>query len=178
MIILKDCLTHVSNGMAFRTIFTFASFYIIKTYATKWDLYLVLPIVLTILDGVDNLFILKYAIPKGYVLFKGTNCTKKSKEAIIYQVNDKIIDILSYVLCYIYFYKQLKDPLLELFIIHRMIGIILFIITYKKYFLVVGFDFVKEYMLYKYFFASNYSYLPLFIILKIIFEYVFHLFIN
>ena len=167
MIILKDCLTHVSNGMALRTILTFASFYIIKTYATKWNLYLVMPIVLTIL-----------VVSQGHNLFTGTNCTKKSKEALYYQINDKIIDILSYILCYTYFYEQLRDPLLELFIIHRMIGIILFITTHKKYFLVICFDFVKEYMLYKYLFASNYTYLPFFVILKIIFEYVFHLLIN
>jgi len=178
MIILKDCLTHVSNGMALRTILTFASFYIIKIYATKWDLYLVLPIVLTILDAVDNFFIKYSVISQGYNILQGTNCTKKSKESLYYQVNDKIIDILSYVLCYTYFYKELNDPLLELFIIHRMIGIILFITTHKKYFLVICFDFVKEYMLYKYLFASNYNYLPLCVILKIIFEYVLHLFIN
>ena len=178
MIIIKDCLAHVSNGMALRTVLTFASFYIIKVYATKWDLHLVLPIVLTILDAVDNFFIKYSAISQGYNILEGTNCTKKSKEALYYQVNDKIIDILSYVLCYTYFYKELKDPLLELFIIHRMIGVILFITTHKKYFLVICFDFVKEYMLYKYFFAAKYSYLPFFVILKIIFECVLHLFIN
>jgi hypothetical protein len=178
MIILKDCLTHVSNGVALRTVLTFISFYLIKTYANKNHIHVILPFALTILDGVDNFFIKYDVISKGKSITAGTNCTKKSKESKFYQVNDKIIDTLSYILCYIYFYEELNDTLLEIFIAYRTIGVILFIVTHNKYFLVSCFDFVKEYMLYKHFFQSDYTYLAFFIILKIIFEYVFHMIYN
>jgi hypothetical protein len=177
MIILENCLTHVSNGMALRTVLTFIVFYLIKMYDKK-HIHVILPFALTILDYVDNFFIKYEVISKGHSFTSGTNCTQKSKESKFYQVNDKIIDTLSYILCYIYFYKDLKDTWLEFFIAYRTMGVILFTVTHNKTFLIVFFDFIKEYMLYKYLFKSDYTYIAFFIILKIIFEYVIHMIYN
>lgn len=178
MIMLKNCALYVSYGMALRTVCTFITFYLVKTYAPHWDMNLALPIILTILDQTDNLIFQIVQISKDGWMIRDTNCTKKSKVARIYQTSDKIIDILSYILCYIYFYKDLKDTLLEFFIIYRLIGVICYVNTYNKYFLVGFFDFVKEYMLYKYFFKKNQTYLPFLLICKLIFEYIFHLRMN
>lgn len=178
MIVLKNCLTHVSNGTALRTVLTFISFYLIKTYANKKHINVILPFALTILDTVDNVFIKYDVISKGKSITAGTNCTKRSKVSKIYQINDKIIDTLSYILCYIYFYKELKDTWLEFFIVYRTIGVILFTVSHNKIFLILFFDFIKEYMLYKYLFQTDYTYLAFFVILKIIFEYVFHMIYN
>ena len=177
MLVLKDCAKYVSYGMALRTVCTFISFYLVKHYASNWNIYLVLPILLTILDFVDNVFIKSAQNSKNVSIMEGTNCTRKYKVSRIYHTSDKIIDTLSYILCYIYFYKELNDPILEFFILHRLVGVICFISTFNKYYLVGFFDFVKEYMLYKYFFKNNYVYLPFFVIIKIIFEYVLHLLI-
>jgi hypothetical protein len=179
MIILKNCPIYISLGVIQRAILTFVSFFILKQCKLPFnqkpqDIYLILPILLTILDGADNIYIKIAEYSQKGKLLNPTNCTRKSK---YYQSNDKIIDILSYILCYIYFYKELKDPLLEFFIIYRLIGTVIYTLTYNKYYLVAFFDFVKEYMLYKYFF-KQYTYLPIAIILKIIFEYVMHLQIN
>jgi hypothetical protein len=170
MIILKNCQKYISNGILLRIILTIVSFNILYILREK-NLYLILPILLTVLDTFDNAFLL----PKIIAKLQLTNCTIK---CLYYQISDKICDIFSYVLCYVYFYDVIKDPLLELFILYRLIGILLYISTNNKYYLVIFFDLIKEYMLYKYFLGKNLLYLPLVIILKICFEYVLHLHIN
>jgi hypothetical protein len=55
-----------------------------------------------------------------------------------------------------------------------MIGVILFSVYKNGKFLILFFDFVKEYLIYLYLFSNNNKYLPLFIICKICYEYILH----
>jgi len=175
MIFLQNCPTYILYGMVLRVVCTFVTFYLIKTNASHENIYLALPIALLLLDFIDNAFFLIPQFSKGDWIIEDTNCPKQSNTTQIYKFSDKIIDILSYVFCYVYFYDDIKDSILELFIIYRLIGVICFTSVYNNYFLVIFFDFVKEFMLYKYFFKTNYMLLPFFIILKIIFEYKMHI---
>lgn len=170
MIFLKNCRKYISDGILLRTVMTVISFNVLYIMTQK-DLYLILPILLTVLDIFDNAFLWPTMISK----LQRTNCTSKF---LYYQISDKICDIFSYVLCYIYFYNIIKDPILEFFILYRLVGILLYVFTNNKYYLVIFFDLVKEYMIYKYLLGTNLLYLPIIIILKICFEYVLHLHIN
>lgn len=173
MIILKNCLQYISNGMLLRTVATIISIYVLKDVYNKNDnsILLILPILLAALDSLDTSLLFPIMVQK----MQPTNCTRKFMP---YQIADKIIDILSYILVYVYFYDDLRDSILEFFIIYRLFGVILFIMTYNKYFLVGFFDMVKEYMLYKYFFGAHQQYLIIVVILKVCFEYVLHMKIN
>jgi hypothetical protein len=124
-------------------------------------LYLILPILLTLLDETDNIhtYSLKY---RG----KENGCTK----TFDYQIKDKIIDVLSY----FFSFSLFGDSNVLLLSIYRAIGVILFYFTRASYWLILFFDFVKEYMLYIYLFKDNCTYLPIAIIGKILFEYYFH----
>lgn len=56
-----------------------------------------------------------------------------------------------------------------------MNGVILFYITKKSYYLIIFFDFAKEYLLYLYFIKKKTKQkIFLFITIKIIYEYIFH----
>ena len=63
-----------------------------------------------------------------------------------YQKYDKIVDIFSYILLLFIYYD---DKLLLYFIIYRLIGVILFSLTKKSIYLIIFFDFIKEYLLYQ-----------------------------
>ena len=122
-------------------------------------LYLLLPIVLTILDEVDNVWTVSY---------------KKNKCAntLNYQIKDKIVDTLSYIGAY--YFLGLNNPLLLFFIIARTIGAILYSFTGNPFYLVIFVDFVKEYMLYIFFIGNDNTFLLPCILLKIMFEYKYH----
>jgi len=176
IVFLKNCLQHNNNGFILRIVLTLISFEILKQYKNDKYFLIILPVLLTVLDLADNAFV-KYAEWKKSpsLIFNRTNCTTKSR---YYQNVDKIIDMASYILAYLYFYDVIKDTLLEYFIAFRFIGVTMFLMTSNKYYLVIFFDFVKEYMLYKYFFNNNSYVLIICMILKILFEYVMHIKMN
>lgn len=175
MIYLSDCDNLTNNGFLLRILLTIISLPLINSNFKY--LLIIIPIVLVILDGVDNIFIGYELIKRNhnFILEGGSNCTKTNR---YYHFKDKIVDILSYIIFYIYFYDKLKDKLLEFFIIYRLIGLINYIITDNKINIIIFFDFVKEYMIYKFFFNNNYILLIIFMICKMIFEYWFHTFRN
>jgi hypothetical protein len=153
------CEKIVINSMILRFTITVISFIILykisdDNYIRK-HLYLILPILLHLFDILDT-------------RIYSTRCC----DHWIYQKLDKITDILSYILL-IFMIKD--DKLLHLFILYRLLGVIFFTQTKNSYYLVIFFDFIKEYLIYKYFFGNNYSYIYIFIILKIIFEYLLHI---
>lgn len=164
-----DCKDAINSSMIIRIILTIISIFLLSKNTISFvnnNLYLILPIILTILDETDNIntFNLKY---KG----KLNGCTK----TFDYQIKDKYIDVFSYL--YTNYIFGLDHTIYKLSI-YRLIGVILFGISGLSKYLIIFFDFVKEYMLYKYIFADKYTYLPIFVIFKIIFEYYFHSTVN
>ena len=123
---------------------------------------LIMPILLTLLDCQDAFF------------FGGKQIPKLKERSLFssfeYQLWDKTIDIFSYLMLPVFFSP--KDvPFLTIFIVYRLIGVILFSLTRNSKYLIVFFDFVKEYLLYGYIFGPTVRYLPIFVILKIAFEF-------
>jgi hypothetical protein len=146
---------YLQYGFLLRIIITILSIFIIPI--NKY-LLIILPILFICLDKIDNIL-----------------TSNKYTKTEYYHIVDKIIDILSYMYVYIIFNKYLHDNILEFSIFYRFIGVILFAITKEKKHLIIFFDFIKEYMLYKFIFNNNIYVLLLCIILKIIFEYIFHI---
>jgi len=134
------------------TLRTFLTYYLLKT--TEYN-NLFTPILLTGLDLADN------------VLIPNKSCTKTYD----YQTKDKIVDVISYLML-LYFYET--DEYLKLFVIYRLIGIILYVLTRNSDWLIVFVDVVKEYMIYKYIFGKNNNYLPILVFGKVLFEIYFH----
>jgi hypothetical protein len=116
---------------------------------------LLLPLLLTGLDLLDNL------------LMPDKSCTKTYD----YQIKDKIVDVLSYLIL-LFFYES--DDYLKFFVFYRLIGVILYTLTKNSDWLIIFVDMVKEYMIYKYIFGKNDSYLPILIFGKVLFEIYFH----
>ena len=163
---MKVCNKLVNYGMIIRYTSTIILFYILSinihnNIISKY-IYLILPIILTILDNIDNIFTFYYKYNKNY-----NGCTK----LFYYQYMDKIFDSMSYLSLYLFFKL---DYILLLFILYRIIGVLLFYITKNSKWLILFFDFAKEYLLYIFIFGNNYVYLPLFILSKIFFEYYHH----
>lgn len=159
MNITDKCLKYINIGIVIRlvvTVITFNTLYIYSNlHILTKNIYLILPIILLVLDKLDNILI----------------CTK----TFYYQLNDKIVDLLSYLLV---FTLIPINNILLLLIIYRLIGVILFGITGLSIYLVIFFDFIKEYLLYIYLFKNNNSYIYLFIVGKILIEYIHHNYLN
>jgi hypothetical protein len=148
-----DC--NINEGMILRLGVTY---YILRENSKRMNgsiNLLVMPILLTGLDLVDNL------------LMKNKNCTKTYD----YQKKDKIVDILSYLIL-LNFYES--DKYLNFFVFYRLIGVILYILTNNSNWLIIFADIVKEYMLYKYIFGENNNYLSILILGKVLFEIYFN----
>jgi len=143
--------------------------YLILNYVPKKYFYLCLPIALFILDCSDNVLSRIYSFYQGSYI-KNICCSN-----FIYQILDKINDIISYFLVYKYFHL---DNYFLFFLIWRTIGVVLFGLTRNSVSLIIMFDFMKEYLLYKFFFGNNYTYLPLVIIGKMTGELYWHTFKN
>ena len=160
-----ECKENIFNGMILRYIITIFSFYILFLFrnneSINKNIYLILPILLVILDGVDSIF----------TFYKKNNCN----QTFYYQYLDKICDSISYLLLFLFF--KLENILLYL-VLYRIIGVILFSITKNSIYLMLFFDFVKEYLFYSFVFKNNYIYLPLFVICKIAYEIYLHSVIN
>lgn len=127
--------------------------------------YLLLFIGLLVLDCMDNFYF--YKINDIFKLNEFRIKTFEHSSKKIYQVNDKIIDILTYILLFLFDI----DNSLKFFILYRLIGVLLYIYFKDPRYLIIFFDFVKEYMLYVFIFKKNTNYLLISIVLKIYFEY-------
>jgi len=172
---MVDCEQLIQKGVILRTIITFISFYCIYLYLqNKWVmkyLYLIVPIILTLSDHVDNFFLYSFNS-----FFPTKN---KCSKLFYYHIYDKITDSLSYVLTYLFLLFFLNnDPLLLFFVMYRIVGVCIFSFTKDSSWLILFFDFVKEYLLYLFLFGKNFDHLPIFIALKIMFESLFHTIIN
>jgi hypothetical protein len=154
------CHEIISKGMILRivlTLFTFLWMYL----QHPTHLYLILPIALILLDVSDGLFSMIQAKKNCFTVFE-------------YQLTDKVVDSMSYLL-----FLFLKMDYVTLFFVgYRMLGVFLFYVFRDSSWLILFFDFVKEHMLYMYFFGKKYTFLVGFILLKIWFEYYFHTVVN
>jgi hypothetical protein len=164
---MHDCNKLIDDGMIIRMTATVISLYMLSLNTTynKYTL-IILPVLLTILDEFDNIPI---------VFYKEKQCTK----SFYYQILDKIYDSISYVLVYFYlrYFFRLdtnSTTILLIFILYRIVGVGLFYKTKDSTWLIIFFDFIKEFLLYLAVFGNNYSYIFLFVMCKIAFEYYFH----
>lgn len=155
---MYNCNTLIDNGIYLRYIFTIIFLYAISIQNNKKYNYLIIVLLLTLLDIADNIFM---------YIYKRKKCTK----TFYYQLQDKICDSISYLLVCLFFNF---DWLLLFFVLYRIIGVILFYFTKTSKWLILYFDFAKEYLLYLFVFGKNYTFLPLFILCKISFEYYYH----
>lgn len=160
------CKDYIFNGMILRYIITIFSFYILFLFRSNETInkyiFLILPILLVILDGIDTIFTFLYKIKNCYQTF-------------YYQYLDKICDSVSYLLLFLFFKL---DNMFLYFVLYRIIGVILFSLTKNSIYLMLFFDFIKEYLLYSFVFKNNYTYLPIIVICKIAYEIYFHSVIN
>ena len=159
------CKKTINLGAGLRFILTLVTFYLISKYLNPSYLFLVLPVVLTLLDFTDQIFSFRYSWGQGYY-FKDV-CTRFFE----YQITDKINDWFSYFLAW-YVFKL--DPMFLKFLIWRGIGVISFGLTRSSLPLIPMMDMMKEYLLFKYFSPNSNKLLPLVIIGKIIFEFLLH----
>lgn len=163
----EDCIYRLRIGMLVRFFVTiFLIIYVKKYYYESEYILLILVGKLLITDGLDSIFTLFY---KGNL--KG--CWNPCTGLHYYQSMDKILDLVSYIL--IYFLLDC-NPIIGFFILWRFFGVILFNITKNRIWLVIFFDFIKEYLLYRHFVGKKNTYLPFLIIGKIGFEYYFHIY--
>jgi hypothetical protein len=176
--ILMNCESLLNDGFILRTSLTIFSFFVIYLYLKNYKnyIYLILPIILTILDEMDN-------FPLNYTLFKkiDENISKTRSiyknciHTFYYQKNDKILDSLTYLFTYLFLALFFKNDLLLLFfVLYRLFGAFMFSVTMDSSWLILFFDFVKEYLLYLFLFGKNFNYLLPFIALKMLFESLFH----
>lgn len=161
----NDCNITIGLGAMLRILLTFITFWIILKYLNPPDLYIVLPIALTILDQTDNI---PFRINSWY---QKVTCTKQFE----YQIMDKINDLASYLLAWWWFKL---DRTFLVFCLWRALGVIGFGLTRQSFYLIPMMDLMKEYLVYRYFIPSGFYWLPLVIITKICFEAYFHTQIN
>jgi hypothetical protein len=151
---MKICNRLIKRGFYLRIIITIIIFIIlVKYYSKNKYLLIILAILLTLLDFLDNVF---------------TRNNKICNYIFYYQISDKINDLLSYLLVYLFF------PLNNIFLIlliYRAMGVLLFIINRNYIWLIVAPDLFKEYLIYVYIFKSNNTYLPILILFKCLFEW-------
>ena len=158
----NKCVKKINYGIIFRILATLLILILIYLHNSKnkSKIYLILPILLIILDSFDNIYLIKQ---------------KKCTKTFHYQLNDKINDLLTYFLVFLIFKV---DNTYLIFLIWRTIGVILFGLYKNSIYLIIMFDFMKEYLLYLYLFNNNKSYIGFFILGKIIFESYYHTRVN
>lgn len=161
---MTTCNKLITHGFIIRYITTIISFYILAANSNNNTvhkyIYLILPLLLVLLDNTDHILIHYYG-----------KLAERCSYLFYYQSNDKICDSISYLLLFAFFKM---DNILLFFVLYRIIGVMLFCITKNSRWLILFFDFAKEYLVYLFIFKHNYKYLPFFILGKICFEYYFH----
>jgi hypothetical protein len=174
---MSECEPLIQKGFILRNVLTllvlFVLFFSLSNKSIRKYLFLILPILLTLSDNSDNYFL--YSFEDSLIPTKKSKCAK----TFYYHQRDKISDSLGYVWTYLFLFFFLQgDPFLLFFVLYRIVGVGFFSYTKDSSWLVLFFDFVKEYLLYLFVFGKNFTYLPFFIALKILYEYLFHSIVN
>ena len=176
---MSDCEPLIQKGFILRNVLTllvlFILFFSLSNKTIRKYLFLILPILLTLSDNSDNYFLYTFDFARSLIPSKKNKCAK----TFYYHQRDKISDSLGYLWTYLFLFFFLKsDPFLLFFVLYRILGVGFFSYTKDSAWLVVFFDFVKEYLLYLFVFGKNFTYLPFFIALKMVYEYLFHSIVN
>ncbi len=141
-----------------RLIVTFMVLSFFRKYSMGINYYLSLPILLSILDGIDS-SILQTEIELDVV------------KTFAYKIRDKLADAISYLFVY-YIFRLDKEFLY--FTIYRLIGVLLFGKTRDVRWLIVCPDLMKEYMIYYAIYRGNMSAFPVVIPVKMLGEIWMH----
>jgi len=118
--ILINCESLLNDGFILRTSLTFLSFYILLLFINKKGvrkyIFLILPIILTILDEMD-LFPLNYTLFKKIDenISKTRSTYKNCIHTFYYQKNDKILDSFTYLFTYLFLTLFFENDFLLLF---------------------------------------------------------------
>jgi len=147
-----------------RVVVTFVLFVVLRWPTNPYALVLAI----LVLDAIGSL----------HTLFFGKGGDIKEKERVNkteeYQQADKISDALTYLML---LYLLPNDPVLYFFIVYRVVGVCLYVWTQQVWPVIVFFDFVKEYIIYKHLFGKSEhanAILSVSILFKILFEIYFH----
>ena len=187
---MVSCRELTNYGMIFRIFATIILFFILYSrmksgnkFCNKYFL-IILAILLFLLDYFDLFTYLYYYYYKpnteySKCIYELTPETKmdnhkngiKNYDTLYYNIIDKCVDTLSYIFAYFVF--NLNSTFLY-FLLYRIIGIILFVFTLNSRWLILFFDFMKEYLVYSFFLNKNLNYIWIFIVLKINFEIYLH----
>lgn len=156
---------NITKGFILRLSLTLVIFvYLSKINLSIDKHYLILPILLTILDFTDNIFT---------VFVPGCKIPcQRVKNNKFYQLQDKIIDALSYILVWYIF--KLDDKYLYL-TLYRLIGVFGYYHTNNKQLFILFPDLIKEFLVVDGFYGSKNT-VPFIgvMVLKMIFEYYSH----
>lgn len=166
---MNKCFEYVNYGIILRIIATLFIFYMVSIYYSKNPyLLIIIALLFTLLDAIDVVFWKKFT-------FNNSHIENKCNLTFYYQISDKIMDLLSYLLVY---YAFSLDNLFLTFVIIRTIGLMFFGITKNAIWLIVFPDLMKEYLVYLFIFGKNKIYLPALIFAKIGYEYCCHTYFN
>ena len=187
---MVSCRELTNYGMFFRIFATIILFFILYSGANGGNKFynkyflVILAVLLFILDSFDNIAFLfyRYYTPSSsestcsYEIsitskIKSFYEGKVNKNSLYYNIVDKCVDTLTYIIAYFVF--NLNSTFLY-FLLYRIIGVILFLFTLNSRWLILFFDFMKEYLIYFFLAKNDLSYIWLFIILKINFEIYLH----
>jgi hypothetical protein len=155
-----DLNLNILKGFVVRLVLTLGTFIILPYLKLDKYYFIILPIVLTLLDFTDNIF---------------TNLAKPFQSvanSTFYHLQDKIIDALSYI--FVWYVFKLDNKFLYL-VLYRLIGVYWYYHTDNKKIFTLFPDLFKEFLFIHGIFEFN-KYIPYVIVLiiKIIFEYLFH----
>ena len=187
---MVSCRELTNYGIIFRIIVTVITFIILfsltkggNKFCNKYFL-VILAVLLLLLDYFDlfpDLYYYYYkpnsseakCVYELSVEAKSNNYNhgKKNYDTLYYNIIDKCVDTLTYIIAYFVF--NLNSIFLY-FLLYRIVGIILYAFTFNSRWLILFFDFMKEYLIYFFLAKNDLSYIWLFIILKINFELYLH----
>jgi hypothetical protein len=187
---MVSCIELTNYGIIVRIVITIILFFILylfmkdgNKFCNKYFL-VILSILLLLLDYFDLIPYLYYYYYKPnssetkciYELspeakLVNYNNGKKNYDTLYYNIVDKCVDTISYIIAYFVF--NLNNIFLY-FLFYRMVGVGLYIYTQDSRWLILFFDFMKEYLIYFFLVKNNLSYMWLFILLKIYFEIYLH----
>ena len=187
---MVSCIELTNYGMIFRIFATIILFFILYSRVNGGNKFcnknflVILAVLLFILDSFDNIAFLfyRYYTPsssestRSYEIsitskIKSFYEGKVNKNSLYYNIIDKCVDTLTYIFAYFVF--NLNSTFLY-FLLYRIVGVGIYIYTQNTRWLILFFDFMKEYLIYFFLAKNDLSYIWLFIILKINFEIYLH----
>jgi hypothetical protein len=150
---------NIVKGFALRFVLTLGTFTYLPFFKLDKHYYILLPLLLTLLDFTDNVFTHIFTTKMQYL-----------SNNRFYQLQDKIIDSLSYILVW-YVFKL--NPIFLYLVLYRLIGVYIFYHTNDKKIFVLFPDVFKEFLFLTGFKLNNSIYSIVFI-LKMVIEYFFN----